>query len=143
MASDPAPLLFTSVRAFPLTPEARFLDKIKQVLRVFILAIHGHPYSFASRFLFLQTHATSYSFYSSVIVQEKRGKPDRKPYPFPYGLKNTFRNLKSENSRRNCAFMKSASVQYSTLQLKKPLHGSIPYTIERQYSKKTTIFAVL
>jgi hypothetical protein len=32
------------------------------------------------------------------IVKEKGGKPDRKPYPFLYGLKNPYRNLKSENS---------------------------------------------
>jgi hypothetical protein len=30
--------------------------------KVFLLAIHSHLYSFALRFLFLQTHATSYSF---------------------------------------------------------------------------------
>jgi hypothetical protein len=44
-------------------------------------------------------------------------KPDRKPYPLPYGLINPNRNLKSENSQyntrkpqRNCTFMKSALV---------------------------------
>jgi hypothetical protein len=43
--------------------EAEFLDKIQiKVLRVFLLAYHSHLYSFASRFLFLQTHATSYGF---------------------------------------------------------------------------------
>jgi hypothetical protein len=40
-------------------PEAEFLDEIQtKVLRVFLLAIHSHLYSFALRFLFLQTHAT-------------------------------------------------------------------------------------
>ena len=55
---------------------------------------------FALRFLFLQTRATSYSFCRAFlyIVKEKGGKPDRKPYPFLYGLKNPYRNLKSENS---------------------------------------------
>ncbi len=44
--------------------EAEFLDVIvAKVLRVFLLAIHSHLYSFASRFIFLQTDATSYSFY--------------------------------------------------------------------------------
>jgi hypothetical protein len=50
-------------------------------------------------------------------VKEKGGKPDRKPYPIPYGLCNPYRNLKSENSqdyaqkpKRNCTFMNSASV---------------------------------
>jgi hypothetical protein len=50
-------------------------------------------------------------------VQEKGGKPDRKPYPLPYGLRNPYRNLKSENSQdyaqkpqQNYVFMNSASV---------------------------------
>jgi hypothetical protein len=30
-------------------------------------------------------------------VKEKGGKPDRKPYPFPYGLRNPY--LKFENSQ--------------------------------------------
>jgi hypothetical protein len=30
-------------------------------------------------------------------VKEKGGKPDGKPYPLPYGLRNPYRNLKSEN----------------------------------------------
>jgi hypothetical protein len=32
-------------------------------------------------------------------VKDKGGKPDRKPYPLPYGFKNPYRNLKSENSQ--------------------------------------------
>jgi hypothetical protein len=37
--------------------EAEFLDEIQtKVFRVFLLVIHGHLYSFASRFIFLQTH---------------------------------------------------------------------------------------
>jgi hypothetical protein len=43
-------------------------------------------------------------------------KPDRKPYPLPDGLKNPYRNFKSENSQdyaqkpqRNFTFMNSAS----------------------------------
>jgi hypothetical protein len=53
-------------------PRAKFLDEIQtKVLKVFLLAIHSHLYSFAVRFLFHQTHATSNSFYSSVTVQCK------------------------------------------------------------------------
>jgi hypothetical protein len=53
-------------------PEAEFLDEIQaKVFRVFLLAIHTHLYSFALRFIFPQTHATSYSFYSSVNVHCK------------------------------------------------------------------------
>jgi hypothetical protein len=32
-------------------------------------------------------------------VKEKGGKPDRTSYPLPYGLRNPYRNLKSENSQ--------------------------------------------
>jgi hypothetical protein len=35
-------------------------------------------------------------------VKEKGGKPDRKPYPLPYGLRNPYRNLKYENSKKLC-----------------------------------------
>jgi hypothetical protein len=46
-----------------IEPEAEFLDEIQtKILRVFLLVIHIHLYSFALRFLFLQTHATFYSF---------------------------------------------------------------------------------
>jgi hypothetical protein len=51
-------------------------------------------------------------------VKEKGEKPNRKPYPLPYGLRNPYRNLKSENSQDyaqkpqgNCTFLKLASVQ--------------------------------
>jgi hypothetical protein len=49
-------------------------------------------------------------------VKEKGGKPDRKPYTLPCGLKNPSRNLKAENSQDYaqkhqpiCTFMNSAS----------------------------------
>ncbi len=84
-----------------------------------LLAIHSQLYSFALRFLFLQTHATS-TVKLQYTVKEKGRKPDRKPYPLPYGLRNPYRNLKSLNSedyaqkpQRNCMFMNLASVQYT------------------------------
>ncbi len=47
--------------------EAEFLDEIqKKVLKVFLLATQSHLYSFALIFLFLQTLATSISFYSAL-----------------------------------------------------------------------------
>jgi hypothetical protein len=65
--------------------EAQFLDEIKtKVLRVFRLAIHSHLYSFALKFKFLQTLTQPLT----VSVKEKGGKPDRKLYPLPYGLRN-------------------------------------------------------
>jgi hypothetical protein len=79
--------------------EAKFLDEIQtKDLRIFLLAIQSHLYSFALRFLFLQTYGTSYSFCSALLytVKEKGGKPDRKPHPLP---RNSYRNLKSENSQ--------------------------------------------
>jgi hypothetical protein len=49
------------------------------------------------------------------IVKEKGRKPDGKPHPLTYGLRNPYRNLKSENSQdyaqkpeRNCTFVNSA-----------------------------------
>jgi hypothetical protein len=54
------------------SPEAEFLDEIQtKVLRDFLLAIHNHLFAF--RFIFLQIHATSYNFFSSVTdtVKEK------------------------------------------------------------------------
>ncbi len=51
-----------------MSSEAEFLDQIQtKVFRAFLLAIHSHLYSFALRYLFLQTHATSYSFYSELL----------------------------------------------------------------------------
>jgi hypothetical protein len=32
-------------------------------------------------------------------VKETGRKPDRKPYPLPYGFRNPYRNFKSENSQ--------------------------------------------
>jgi hypothetical protein len=67
---------------FLFNPEAEFLDGIsKKVFRVFLLAVQGHLYSFALRFIFLQTHATSYSFYSVLLYTEKEkgGKTDTQP----------------------------------------------------------------
>jgi hypothetical protein len=66
------------------TPEAEFSDEVQtKVLRVFLLAIHSHLYSFALRFLFLQTDASSYSFYNALLytVKQKGKKPDRKLHP--------------------------------------------------------------
>ncbi len=61
-----------------------------KVIRVFLLVIHGHLCSFTWDFYFfkLTQHLT-------VFVEEKGGKPDRKPYrPLPYGLRNLYITLK-------------------------------------------------
>ncbi len=71
------------------------------VLIIFLLAIHTHLYIFALRFLFFKltqplTISTVQLLYT---VKEKGGKPDRKPYHLSYGLRNPYRNLKSENPK--------------------------------------------
>jgi hypothetical protein len=52
-------------------------------------------------------------------VKEKGGKTYWKLYPLPYGIRNPYRNLKSQNyqnyaqkPQRNCTFMNSASGVY-------------------------------
>ena len=57
------------------------MDEIQtKVLKVSLIAIHSHIYSF---------------------VKEKEGKPDRKPYPLLYGLRNPYKNLEPEIMPRN------------------------------------------
>ncbi len=86
----------------------------------------SHLYSFALRFLFLKTHATSYSLYSSVTVhcKEVRKKTWQKTIPPSLLFKNPYRNLKSENSQVKlgnftkivqCTFMNLAIVQFCNL----------------------------
>jgi hypothetical protein len=73
-------------------------------------------------------------------VKEKGGKPDRKPYPLPFGLRNPYRSLKSENCqdyaqkhRQNCTFMKSASVSFLPLLNHHPLSGGYQDQFTAQY----------
>jgi hypothetical protein len=60
------------------------------------------------------------------LQRRKEENPDRKLYPYPYGLRNPYRNLKLENSQdyaqkpqSDCTFMNSAS-GYGC---RKALHG--------------------
>jgi hypothetical protein len=81
-----------------LCTEAEFFDEIQtKVFGVFFLAI-----------LCLETYISSNSRNLLQLLQfrqcngkrkEKEGKCERKPYPLPYGLRNLYRNLKSENSQ--------------------------------------------
>ncbi len=122
-------------------PEAEFLDEIqKQFLRGSFFTF-SHLYSFTLRYIFFQTRTTSYSFYSSVTVhcKRERRKTWQKIMPPPYGLRNTYRNLKSENShdyakklQRNCAFMNSAQeyrVSSTKQSTKRKTHGPVPATL--------------
>ncbi len=67
----------------PMGPEAGCLDEIQtKLLRVFLIPHSSFLNSFALKCLFLQTHATSYSFHSAYTEKEKGEKPDGKHYPF-------------------------------------------------------------
>ncbi len=81
-------------------------------------SLESFPPCFSKIYISSNLHATSYSFFSVFLytVKEKGGKPDRKPHPPPYDLRNPYRNLKSENSQDcvqkpqiNCSFMNYAS----------------------------------
>jgi hypothetical protein len=91
------PLFFLSqAQSEKYCPEAEFLDEIQtKVLRVFLLAIHRHLYNFALRFGFIFFKLMQFLTVSAVqlmyTVKEKGGKPDRKPYPLLYGLRNPYR----------------------------------------------------
>ncbi len=66
--------MIKSSHCFFIISEAEFLDDVqKKALRIFLLAIHSLFNGFALRFLFLQTHSTSYtcSYYISVTVHCK------------------------------------------------------------------------
>ncbi len=72
---------------------------------------------------------------------EKGGKPDRKPHPLLYGLRNLYRYLKSENPQGyaqkpqgNCMFMNSAPALFMSTS---PLYVS---ALVLQY---TSIFLLL
>jgi hypothetical protein len=88
--------------------EAEFLGEIQtKVLRVFLFSIHSHLYSFVRDFYFFKRTQPL-----TVFLKEKGGKP----YPLPYGLRNPYRNLKSEDSQdyaqkpqNDCKFMSSGS----------------------------------
>ncbi len=76
------------------------MDEIQaEVLKVFLLVIHSHLYSFALRFLFYFFKITQPL---TVSVKEKGGKPDRKTMPPSLWFKKSIQNLKSENSKRLC-----------------------------------------
>jgi hypothetical protein len=70
--------------------EAEFLCEIQtKALRVFLLAIHSRLYSFALIFYFFKITQPL------VKLKEKGRKPDRKPYPLFYGLRNPYKKTSS------------------------------------------------
>jgi hypothetical protein len=85
-------------------PEVEFLDEIQTIfLRVFLLAIQSNLCRFALRFIFLKLTQplTASTVQLLFTVKEKGGKTDKKKsYSLPYGLRNPYRNLKSEKISR-------------------------------------------
>jgi hypothetical protein len=91
-------------------PEGKFLDKMQtKVLWVFFLVIHSHLYSFALRFQFYQTHATSYSF----CVGERR-KTWLKTIPLSQWFKKSIQKPQVWELSKLCqeTSMKLYNVQY-------------------------------
>ncbi len=115
-------LLYSSFEFVKTWTEAEFLDESRQKSEEFFsfLFTVTCTYSFALRFIFLQTHATFYVFLQFsywTLQRRKRGKPNRKTYLLPFGFRNLYRYIKSENSQdyaqkpqRNSTFMNSTSV---------------------------------
>jgi hypothetical protein len=93
--------LAISLKQRPVGPVAEFLDEIQTEVSKRFPPCYSQPplqlcleisVSSNSRNLLLSTVlVTVYT------VSEKGGKPDRKPYYLPYGLRNSYRKLKSEN----------------------------------------------
>ncbi len=84
--------------------EVEFLEEIQTKILVFLLVIHSHLNSFVWDFLFFK-HTPPFT------VSVKEISP-------PHGLRNPYRNFKSDNSQDyaekpscDCKFMNSASVQ--------------------------------
>ncbi len=110
--------VFTTVRILSAEYRNRILGRnLDKSLKSFPPCYSQSPLQLCLRFPFLHIHATSYSFWKG-----ERRKPDRKPYPLPYGLRNPNRNLKHENSQDYAQktqawlymFMNSASVWFIT-----------------------------
>ncbi len=103
-------------------------------LHIFTVTATALPWEFY--FFKLTLPPTVFRVQLLYTVKEKGGKPDRNPYPLPYGLRNPFRSLNSENSQdyaqkpqRNCTFMNLASGMMVTWYRKhhqSELHRIIP-----------------
>ncbi len=90
-------LLFCLIIKHMIKERPNFSTKSIQKSEDFPPCYSQSPTALPWDFLFFQTHATS-CVKLLYTVKEKGGKPDRKPYPLPYSLRNPYRNLKSEKS---------------------------------------------
>jgi hypothetical protein len=87
-----------------LVSEAKFLDEIQtKTLEFFSLLFTVTTTALTRDLYFLKiTQPLTVSTVQLQLlytVKEKLGNPDRKPYYLLYGLRNPYRNLKSENSQ--------------------------------------------
>jgi hypothetical protein len=93
----------------------------------------SHLYSFALRFLFLQTHATSYSFYNSLCTLYRRNEQNlienHTPFHMVYEIHSETLSLrtlkiKPETSKKlyGHTFMNSASVENLQKELDLPIY---------------------
>jgi hypothetical protein len=87
MFSDSLPVLYSANSLYIPIRQSMYRGQILvrnpyNSLGVFLLAIHSHFYTFALRFPFLQTYASSFILFSSLLytVKEKVEKLYRKPY---------------------------------------------------------------
>ncbi len=79
-------LTYSNIKSHQIPTRGRLLGRNPdRSLKIFLLL---RVTSTALRFLFLQIHVTSYSFYSALLytIKKKGGKPDIKPQPFPMVL---------------------------------------------------------
>jgi hypothetical protein len=89
----------------------KFIVVLRDVRNVHLIAWSLRPNSWtksrqkSSEFSSLLLTVTSTAYFSkltqplTISVKAKGRKPDIKPYPLPYGLRNPYRNLQSENSQ--------------------------------------------
>jgi hypothetical protein len=100
-----------------VSPEAEFLDEIQTKPSefsslLFTVASTALPWDF---YFFKLTQPLTFSTVQLLYtVKEKGGKPERKSYPVPFGLRNPYRNLKSEKSQdyAHCSLYKLLHVNH-------------------------------
>jgi hypothetical protein len=79
--------------------QSRILGNSDKSLKSFLPCYSQSPLLYSVAYFFKHTQPLTVSAAQLLYpVKEKGIKPDRKPYPLPYGLGNPYRNLKSETS---------------------------------------------
>jgi hypothetical protein len=107
----------TTIGSVLPSAEAEFLDEIQaKIFKEFSSYLFTVTSTALPEISLIQP--LSYFVQLLYTIKKKGGKPDRKPQPLSYGLRNPYRNLKSENSlyysqkpQQNSRFVNSASGQ--------------------------------